>query len=764
MDVVSPVSRPAIFPSYSSSLQDLRALANALPRNLEYDPLYAATVLHASNVASLHLHSASNDVEELSPPPALSFTGRMQHPSQQQFADSSSVAAEGTATSTSAALAAQASQPPSATPDSGQQSHANIAQQAQPSTSNFYQSAPFTRVQAASFTSSNAFPPSPRSAYSNSPNTPLGFAHTSPSVASPALDSRMIQQGPYISSFGSTQSYGTPVTAQFPVVGGCSPAEHPQQQSGYFGGSHAPAGHLGLHRKSSSAGSSAGFDALGLQHAPYSSMATDDSGGGGVMQNTAMFGSPQPQAETARFTGFAIARRSSIPSRRGSQFSPKPSPRSPYQAASSNLAQSSGSPQSTMPSPLSEQLVIPPGHSPHIQNYNLLPQGVRTEGISGSSPMMAHATTAASQSPRISFSTPTTPPSITPPSGVGLSGSSSPQTITIVRTKAPRKPKKQLPVPEPGLNKASRGRAVPTQVELQDTGVWDGDIAAAHSKAKIRERIQARRTRVAENASATSADSNVSATGVSVKSEGTLFGAGEGQESSVSPQLASLAVSVGHAAMPTVHVVSPRSYVCPVSSCSKAFKRREHLRRHLRSIHTNDKPHACPHQGCNKRFSRTDNLWQHVKTHDALPGASGFRDGSIDVAADAHPSSDTGSGWHDALAATAAPPLLHNQQPMLGSSTSLYSSGGYQQFSPMPHYEYSEVRQAPDAAPHAQFMSSAASHAGAQQPMWQSMPHATQSMTAFQADNVSMHASFTPPGPAPPSAEPGHQPYPHGRF
>ncbi|KZV93728.1 hypothetical protein EXIGLDRAFT_612682 [Exidia glandulosa HHB12029] len=144
----------------------------------------------------------------------------------------------------------------------------------------------------------------------------------------------------------------------------------------------------------------------------------------------------------------------------------------------------------------------------------------------------------------MSFSNPTSPPSITPPSGVGLRLSPSPpppHSITIIRPKAPRKPKKMLPTPEPGLVKASRGRAVPTQVELMDTGMPSGDARDG---------------------------------------------------------------------MPTIHVVSPRSYVCPVSTCSKAFKRREHLRRHLRSIHTNEKPHKCPHAGCTKSFSRTDNLWQ----------------------------------------------------------------------------------------------------------------------------------------------------------
>lgn len=451
-------------------------------------------------------------------------------------------------------------------------------------------------MQVASFNSSTAFPPSPHSAYSNSPNTPHGFGHASPAVASPALDSRMIQQGSYISSYGHAQSYGTPVTAQFPVPGGCTPHEQPQQHGFYAGPNASPASHHGaFHRKSSSAGSSASLsDALGLYpHAAYGSMAANDASG--VTHSPTMFGSPrfaEPQAD------HLVRRPSTGPRRSSLGFSPKLA-RSPFQLPSNTLV--SSSPRATMTSPSSDHVVIPPGQSPHIQNYALLPQGVRTDGISTGSP---------SHSPRISFSAPTSPPAITPPSGVGLGLTSPrPHSITIARPKALRKPKKQLPVPEPGLVKASRGRAVPTQVELLDSGVWDGDITAAHNKARIRERVKMRQSARAavqgDGAPATPADGNASggsvvtrdaawdgrdrgdgdAAGGDADREGSLasnagqaWSGGEGYSLSASPELASLGAAQGHEAMPTVHVVSPRSYVCPVPSCSKAFKRREHLR------------------------------------------------------------------------------------------------------------------------------------------------------------------------------------------
>ncbi|KAF9072354.1 hypothetical protein BDP27DRAFT_1290614, partial [Rhodocollybia butyracea] len=58
-----------------------------------------------------------------------------------------------------------------------------------------------------------------------------------------------------------------------------------------------------------------------------------------------------------------------------------------------------------------------------------------------------------------------------------------------------------------------------------------------------------------------------------------------------------------------------RRYVCTATGCGKCFVRGEHLKRHVRSLHTWDKPHKCPHPGCNKSFSRRDNLGQHVRVH-----------------------------------------------------------------------------------------------------------------------------------------------------
>lgn len=47
--------------------------------------------------------------------------------------------------------------------------------------------------------------------------------------------------------------------------------------------------------------------------------------------------------------------------------------------------------------------------------------------------------------------------------------------------------------------------------------------------------------------------------------------------------------------------------------CDRRFKRQEHLKRHVRSLHMCEKPFNC--NICDKKFSRSDNLNQHIKTH-----------------------------------------------------------------------------------------------------------------------------------------------------
>ena len=54
-----------------------------------------------------------------------------------------------------------------------------------------------------------------------------------------------------------------------------------------------------------------------------------------------------------------------------------------------------------------------------------------------------------------------------------------------------------------------------------------------------------------------------------------------------------------------------KTFVCDL--CNRRFRRQEHLKRHYRSLHTQEKPFECT--DCGKKFSRSDNLAQHARTH-----------------------------------------------------------------------------------------------------------------------------------------------------
>lgn len=66
-------------------------------------------------------------------------------------------------------------------------------------------------------------------------------------------------------------------------------------------------------------------------------------------------------------------------------------------------------------------------------------------------------------------------------------------------------------------------------------------------------------------------------------------------------------------------VVQNENGCFPCSECDKQFKRTEHLKRHIRSVHSNIRPYHCHY--CERKFSRLDNLAQHIKTHYKVDGS-----------------------------------------------------------------------------------------------------------------------------------------------
>ncbi|TQS38721.1 hypothetical protein Golomagni_00766 [Golovinomyces magnicellulatus] len=67
-----------------------------------------------------------------------------------------------------------------------------------------------------------------------------------------------------------------------------------------------------------------------------------------------------------------------------------------------------------------------------------------------------------------------------------------------------------------------------------------------------------------------------------------------------------------------------KTFLCEL--CPQRFRRQEHLKRHFRSLHTEDRPFEC-HE-CGKKFSRSDNLSQHARTHGSGAIVMGLIEGT----------------------------------------------------------------------------------------------------------------------------------------
>ncbi|KAI6024189.1 hypothetical protein PISMIDRAFT_111978, partial [Pisolithus microcarpus 441] len=53
--------------------------------------------------------------------------------------------------------------------------------------------------------------------------------------------------------------------------------------------------------------------------------------------------------------------------------------------------------------------------------------------------------------------------------------------------------------------------------------------------------------------------------------------------------------------------------------CGRWFLRGEHLKRHIASLHSDEKPYACEFPDCKKTFSRRDNCKYHYNAHFKPP-------------------------------------------------------------------------------------------------------------------------------------------------
>ncbi|RKO91117.1 hypothetical protein BDK51DRAFT_4414, partial [Blyttiomyces helicus] len=55
-------------------------------------------------------------------------------------------------------------------------------------------------------------------------------------------------------------------------------------------------------------------------------------------------------------------------------------------------------------------------------------------------------------------------------------------------------------------------------------------------------------------------------------------------------------------------------FLCTFPACRRAFKRHDHLCRHIR-CHTGTRPSLSSVGGCGRTCTRSDNLSQHAKAH-----------------------------------------------------------------------------------------------------------------------------------------------------
>ncbi|KAI0370020.1 hypothetical protein BV20DRAFT_1036068 [Pilatotrama ljubarskyi] len=60
-----------------------------------------------------------------------------------------------------------------------------------------------------------------------------------------------------------------------------------------------------------------------------------------------------------------------------------------------------------------------------------------------------------------------------------------------------------------------------------------------------------------------------------------------------------------------------RKYICPVETCKKAFTKRDHLNRHINTLHRYDadQMHDCHRPHCDFTASRLDNCRKHRRNH-----------------------------------------------------------------------------------------------------------------------------------------------------
>lgn len=120
--------------------------------------------------------------------------------------------------------------------------------------------------------------------------------------------------------------------------------------------------------------------------------------------------------------------------------------------------------------------------------------------------------------------------------------------------------------------------------------------------------------------------------------------------SSSDPQTPSAPIPVGRRGRkPSLTEDPSKTFVCTL--CSRRFRRQEHLKRHYRSLHTEEKPFECV--DCGKKFSRSDNLAQHTRTHATGSSALGAPEARQETPFDEQDAGALGAVLYEAAQAAA---------------------------------------------------------------------------------------------------------------
>ena len=156
-----------------------------------------------------------------------------------------------------------------------------------------------------------------------------------------------------------------------------------------------------------------------------------------------------------------------------------------------------------------------------------------------------------------------------------------------------RAPRSVVPTPVPNLTKKSRGRRVPVAKPLDLELDFAGSVSSSTSSSGGARRSSRASASVASAALARSGDDDDFADDAADDDDEDEYGSKS--KSKLSPRMQAMVEEAIARGCSTTATGKARIFTCPAPDCLKCFARGEHLKRHVRSIHTEEKRkcHSC---------------------------------------------------------------------------------------------------------------------------------------------------------------------------